>query len=111
MKKKVLRKALLSLLTVLTIAMITMHNKELQAKELAPHLYKNTLENGLTVMVKETPGTKAATVQIWVKAGSVYEDENEGGITHLIEHMIFKGTPSRGPGHGDGTADQASSGQ
>jgi zinc protease len=50
------------------------------------------------VITKETPGSKAATVQIWVKAGSVYEDQHEGGITHLIEHMIFKGTPSRGPG-------------
>ncbi len=65
---------------------------------LAPHLYKETLDNGLTIMVKETPGTKVATVQIWVKAGSIYEDKDEAGITHLIEHMIFKGTPTRGPG-------------
>lgn len=68
------------------------------AEELATHLYKETLENKLRVIVKETPGTKVATVQIWVKAGSIYEDANEGGITHLIEHMIFKGTPTRGPG-------------
>jgi zinc protease len=68
------------------------------AKELSSHLFKETLPNKLTVLVKETPGTKVATVQIWVKAGSIYEDENEGGITHLIEHMIFKGTPTRGPG-------------
>ena len=65
---------------------------------LAPHLYKKTLDNGLTVIVKETPGTKVATVQIWVKAGSIYENDQEAGITHLIEHMIFKGTPTRGPG-------------
>ncbi|MDR9502044.1 MAG: pitrilysin family protein [Desulfurivibrionaceae bacterium] len=70
----------------------------LYATELAPHLHKETLANGLTVMVKETPGTKVATVQIWVKAGAIYEEEQEAGITHLIEHMIFKGTPTRGPG-------------
>jgi zinc protease len=69
-----------------------------EAIEIAPHLHKNKLDNGLTVLVKETPGTKVATVQIWVKAGSIYEDKHEAGITHLIEHMIFKGTPTRAPG-------------
>ena len=44
------------------------------------------------------PGTRVATVQIWVKAGSVYENAEEAGITHFIEHMIFKGTETRGPG-------------
>ena len=83
---------------LLTLVTIIMTPHALQAKELAPHLFKETLANDLTVLVKETPGTKVATVQIWVKAGSIYEDENEAGITHLIEHMIFKGTPSRGPG-------------
>lgn len=69
-----------------------------EALEIAPHLHKNTLDNGLTVLVKETPGTKVATVQLWVKAGSIYEEKHEAGITHLIEHMIFKGTPTRAPG-------------
>ena len=68
------------------------------AEELAPHLHKTTLDNGLTVVVKEMPGTRVATVQIWVKAGSVYENAEEAGITHFIEHMIFKGTETRGPG-------------
>ncbi len=67
-------------------------------RQLKPRLYKDTLANGLTVLVKETPGVKVATVQIWVRAGSIYEGPHEGGITHLIEHMIFKGTKTRGPG-------------
>ena len=70
----------------------------LHAKLLKPHLYKDTLPNGLTVLVKEVPDARVATVQIWVKAGSIYEGPSEGGITHLIEHMIFKGTKNRGPG-------------
>lgn len=70
----------------------------LYAKLLKPHLYKDTLDNGLNLLVKEVPGAKVVTVQIWVKAGSIYEGEKEGGITHLIEHMIFKGTKNRGPG-------------
>lgn len=70
----------------------------LHAKLLKPHLYKDTLDNGLNLLVKEVPGAKVVTVQIWVKAGSIYEGASEGGITHLIEHMIFKGTKNRGPG-------------
>lgn len=83
--------------TILTIILL-MTTHSLQAKELAPRLYKDKLANGLTVIGKEIPDAKVATVQIWVKAGSIYEDADEGGITHLIEHMIFKGTPTRGPG-------------
>ncbi|MFC1837763.1 M16 family metallopeptidase [Thermodesulfobacteriota bacterium] len=75
-----------------------MSTSALLAEELAPHLYKTTLDNGLTVLVKEMEGTRVATVQIWVKAGSVYENKGEAGITHFIEHMIFKGTETRGPG-------------
>jgi len=85
-------------LLILLLTAITMTTHTTNARELSSHLYKETLPNKLTVLVKETPGTKVATVQIWVKAGSIYEDENEAGITHLIEHMIFKGTPTRGLG-------------
>ncbi|MBU0483795.1 MAG: insulinase family protein [Proteobacteria bacterium] len=91
-------KAFCHLLLPLIFFAVIMKTSLISATELSPHLYKTTLDNGLTVLVKETPGTKAATVQIWIKAGSVYEEAKEGGITHLIEHMIFKGTPTRGPG-------------
>ncbi|MBU0730830.1 MAG: insulinase family protein [Proteobacteria bacterium] len=83
---------------LLAFASLTLTIQETMATELKPHLLKRQFENGLTVIVKETPGVNVATVQIWVKAGSVYEAADEGGITHLIEHMIFKGTPTRGPG-------------
>ncbi len=76
----------------------TMSISPVMSEELAPHLHKATLDNGLTVLVKEMPGTRVATVQIWVRAGSVYENAEEAGITHFIEHMIFKGTETRGPG-------------
>jgi zinc protease len=89
-------RALFLLLNILLVT--TMNTTPLTAEELAPHLHKATLDNGLTVLVRETPGTRVATVQIWVKAGSVYENAEEAGITHFIEHMIFKGTETRGPG-------------
>ncbi len=59
---------------------------------------KERLENGLTVVVKEDHSAPVASIQIWVRAGSSNETEEEAGITHFIEHMIFKGTKKRGPG-------------
>jgi len=93
-----IRRVVLFLPSLALLMLTIMPTDDLKAAELAPHLYKTVLDNGLTVIVRETPGNKAATVQIWVKAGSVYEEPHEAGITHLIEHMIFKGTPERGPG-------------
>ncbi len=92
------RRQTLSLVFFLIPLMVLIMNSNAPARELAPHLFKKKLQNGLTTIVKETPGTKVATVQIWVKAGSVYEEPQEAGITHVIEHMIFKGTPTHGPG-------------
>jgi zinc protease len=68
------------------------------ARELIPGLHKARLSNGLTAIVKENHRAPVVAIQVWVQAGSVYETEKERGITHLIEHMIFKGTEKRGPG-------------
>ncbi|WP_022852787.1 M16 family metallopeptidase [Thermodesulfatator atlanticus] len=69
-----------------------------RAMEIAPGLYKTVLGNGLTVIVEENHRAPVVAVQVWVKAGSAYEKDSEAGITHLIEHMIFKGTEKRKPG-------------
>jgi len=83
---------------ILTCTVMLMAATSTRAETIKPGLYKTGLDNGLTVLVKETPGTKAVTVQVWVKAGSIYEEPGEAGITHLIEHMIFKGTDTMGAG-------------
>ncbi len=80
------------------LLVVNMQSETSVAAELAPHLFKRSFENGMTVVVREMPGTRVATVQIWVKAGSVFEEPQEAGITHFIEHMIFKGTEDKGPG-------------
>lgn len=59
----------------------------------APQRHK--LPNGMTVITAENHESPVVAIQVWVRAGSAYEDPHEYGITHLIEHMIFKGTPSR----------------
>ena len=56
------------------------------------------LPNGLAVFVKEDHSRKVAAVQMWVMVGSAYENDSERGISHVIEHMAFKGTKKRGVG-------------
>jgi len=66
-----------------------------------------TLDNGLTVILKQDKSAPVAAIQVWVRTGSANETEEEAGITHLIEHMIFKGTPSRSTGEIAGTIEAA----
>jgi predicted Zn-dependent peptidase len=53
------------------------------------------LPNGLTVASENIPGVRTATVGVWVAAGSRHERPDEHGLSHLIEHMAFKGTARR----------------
>ncbi|SDQ80058.1 pitrilysin family protein [Pseudovibrio sp. Tun.PSC04-5.I4] len=53
------------------------------------------LENGLTVVSDQMEYLKTTALGVWVKAGSRSEGEHENGITHLLEHMAFKGTAKR----------------
>lgn len=56
---------------------------------------KFSLHNGVRVLVEPIPGFQSTAVGLWCQTGSKHEFENEAGITHFIEHMLFKGTPSR----------------
>ncbi|EFO34469.1 processing peptidase subunit beta [Roseibium sp. TrichSKD4] len=53
------------------------------------------LDNGLTVVTDRMPHLKTAALGIWVKTGSRSERVEQNGITHLLEHMAFKGTARR----------------
>ncbi|KZL18766.1 Protease 3 precursor [Pseudovibrio axinellae] len=53
------------------------------------------LDNGLTVVTDQMEYLKTTALGVWVKAGSRSEGEHENGITHLLEHMAFKGTTKR----------------
>ena len=53
---------------------------------------KKVLSNGMTVLVRQVHTIPKVSIQLWYKVGSVDEKDNERGIAHLIEHMIFKGT-------------------
>ena len=54
-----------------------------------------TLKNGLKVITEKREDLRSATLGIWVAAGSRYEGEKEKGISHFIEHMVFKGSKKR----------------
>jgi predicted Zn-dependent peptidase len=51
--------------------------------------------DGLTVLTEAMPGVRSVSVGVWVKTGSVHEQPEEMGISHLLEHMVFKGTHRR----------------
>ncbi|MDY6843364.1 MAG: pitrilysin family protein, partial [Thermodesulfobacteriota bacterium] len=56
------------------------------------------LDNGLIVVLQENHYAKLTSIRAWVKTGSLHEKENVAGISHFIEHMLFKGTKNKGIG-------------
>ena len=58
-------------------------------------IQKYVLDNGVRVLVEPVGHVKSAAIGLWCKTGSRHETDAEAGITHLIEHMLFKGTNSR----------------
>ncbi len=61
----------------------------------APAVRKETLPNGLIIATEEMPQVRTAAVGVWVKTGSRVEPAEVNGISHFIEHMVFKGTERR----------------
>ncbi len=55
----------------------------------------HVLSNGLTIVGEEIPYLKSITLGLWVNAGSRIESEKLSGVSHFIEHMLFKGTKNR----------------
>lgn len=54
-----------------------------------------TLNNSLRLFLNQTDSLRSATVGIWIAAGSRYEKKNNNGISHFIEHIVFKGSKKR----------------
>ena len=60
--------------------------------------YETTLKNGMRVIVKEDHRAPTAVQMVWYRVGSIDEVDGASGVAHVLEHMMFKGTPSVGPG-------------
>ena len=56
---------------------------------------KTILKSGLRVITVPMKDNPAVTVLVMVETGSKYEDKSSNGISHFLEHMVFKGTPRR----------------
>ena len=64
----------------------------------ASKITEKTLSNGLKVIVKEDHRAPIAVLQVWYRVGTSYEHEGITGLSHALEHMMFKGTTTRQSG-------------
>ena len=56
---------------------------------------KTTLDNGIRILTKKMPHARSVSMGVWVNVGARDESSSENGLSHMIEHMIFKGTRKR----------------
>ena len=60
--------------------------------------FETRLDNGMRVVVREDHRAPTAVQMVWYRVGSIDEHDGVTGVAHVTEHMMFKGTPSVGPG-------------
>jgi predicted Zn-dependent peptidase len=58
-------------------------------------VHKDILNNGVRVVTEQMPSVRSVSIGVWVNVGSRDEDAGEEGLSHFIEHMVFKGTRRR----------------
>ena len=56
---------------------------------------RTVLSNGLTVLSEPYPGVRSIAIGAWVRAASMHERREEMGVSHMLEHLVFKGTKNR----------------
>jgi zinc protease len=56
------------------------------------NIIENTLPNGLKIICLKKTGAPIVSIQLWYKVGSVYEEDGIRGISHVLEHMMFRGS-------------------
>ena len=80
-------------MAILWVIVILLGGVELSSSK--DRLRQFTMENGLKVILEENKTAPVVALQIWVKIGSADERDEEAGMCHFIEHMLFKGTEKR----------------
>ena len=61
------------------------------------NVHEAVLSNGLKIIALKDPNAPLAVFQVWYDAGSINEEVGKTGLSHLLEHMMFKGTEKYGP--------------
>ena len=69
-----------------------------ETQKTPPSVSEYTLDNGLKLLVKQDKRAPIAVVQIWYRVGTSYEHEGITGLSHALEHMMFKGTKTHASG-------------
>ncbi|HEX3438265.1 MAG TPA: pitrilysin family protein [Pseudacidobacterium sp.] len=59
------------------------------------NIRRTTLPNGLTILTEKMDHIRSVAMGVWIRAGSRHETQEVNGISHFVEHMVFKGTKSR----------------
>ena len=67
----------------------------MQTVKLDERLFRSEAYNGVTVMSELLPWVRSVAVGIWVSRASAHEQRSKMGVSHLLEHMVFKGTERR----------------
>ena len=66
-----------------------------QTSSVERDILTTTLPNGIKVLTETMPHVRSVSVGVWVSSGSRRETAEQNGISHFIEHMLFKGTANR----------------
>jgi predicted Zn-dependent peptidase len=67
----------------------------LETSELDVGLFQTVAPNGLTILSERLPGIRSAAIGVWIRSASAHEPRQLMGVSHLLEHMVFKGTERR----------------
>ncbi|MFC1613897.1 M16 family metallopeptidase [Gemmatimonadota bacterium] len=59
------------------------------------NIFRYVTEDGLRIVLEEIPHVRSCSIGVWVNRGSRHEPDDKVGISHFLEHMVFKGTPKR----------------
>src|SRR6266704_3671612 len=68
---------------------------EVDSVKLDREIYRTAAPNGITVLSEREPNVRSVALGIWVRTASAHEMRRKMGVSHLLEHMVFKGTERR----------------
>ncbi len=72
-----------------------MSTTELRTTSFSGEMYESFLPNGVRVLTERIPGVRSVSVGVWVRQGAAHERREVMGASHLLEHLVFKGTRNR----------------
>src|SRR5271170_3866542 len=75
------------------------HRKGSRLMDNERNIRRTTLPNGLTILTEKMDHIRSVAMGVWIRAGSRHELAEVNGISHFVEHMVFKGTKSRSAQH------------